>query len=134
MVERQIEALRDGGSNPSSSTNLQEQKIATIPKTVKVLHRDYALLEYTPDDLLLHNYWGDHNPIHGEIRYHIAKQGSETVDTLLHEVLHAIARMMDVEFKDKNEEEAVIAKLATGLTTVLKDNPKFTTAIVELLN
>lgn len=41
--------------------------------------------------------------------------------------------MMDIDFKDKAEEEDVTRKMATGLITVFKDNPKFTAALLDLI-
>ena len=41
-------------------------------------------------------------------------------DTILHEVLHAIDHSMDTKCSEKQ-----IAGLATGLLSVLKDNPEF---------
>lgn len=43
------------------------------------------------------------------------------VDSFLHELLHAIWFAQDV--KDGDGEERTVARLATGLTQVLQDNP-----------
>lgn len=45
-----------------------------------------------------------------------------TADTLLHEIIHAVNHVMDVG--DKTTEEQATTRLATGLCTVWKHNPK----------
>jgi hypothetical protein len=44
------------------------------------------------------------------------------VDTLLHELIHCVNHVMDVN--DKTTEEQSTTRLATGLCTVWKHNPK----------
>ena len=45
-----------------------------------------------------------------------------TADTFLHELIHCINRVMDIT--DSTTEEQTTTRLATGLTTVWKHNPK----------
>jgi len=45
-----------------------------------------------------------------------------TADTFLHEVIHAVNHVMDVG--DKTTEEQATTRLATGLCTVWKHNPR----------
>lgn len=97
------------------------------------MHRNYSLSQYKPTEILGNGHWGMIDNNVGEIKYVEAEQGTETADTIVHEVLHGIARMMDIPFKTKNYEETVVAQFATGLVTVLKDNPKLVAALVELL-
>lgn len=49
-------------------------------------------------------------------------------DTLLHEILHAVYFVWNLE--DKDDEERTVTGLSTGLSTVLHDNPE----LVELLS
>lgn len=94
-----------------------------LPDKVKVLHRTYSILPYTELDILRDSAWGNVDYMRGEIRIIEAPQASETIDTLIHEILHCVVRAMDVDFKDKQEEEDAVIKISTGLVTVLKDNP-----------
>lgn len=57
---------------------------------------------------------------------------AETADTILHEILHAIFYKMYVGKGD--DEEAVVSKLATGLVTVMKDNPELFKALQKLVD
>lgn len=47
-------------------------------------------------------------------------------EVLLHEVLHALEHILDLDVK-----EATIVGLASGLLAVLRDNPKFAAWLVE---
>jgi hypothetical protein len=58
--------------------------------------------------------------------------GSETADSIVHEVLHGIWHMMDLGMDDA-EEEHIITVLATGLVTVMADNPTLFPRLQELL-
>ena len=51
----------------------------------------------------------------------------DRINTLLHETLHGVWLHWGIEEtgKSKNAEEAIIASIANGLTTVIKDNPEF---------
>lgn len=91
-------------------------------------------MKYTQEQTLQHGNWGDVDNIHGIIHYNIAPQSTETADTLIHEIGHGISRGMDIDFKDKEQEEHIIRTLATGYVTVFKDNPKLLKALVELIS
>lgn len=54
----------------------------------------------------------------------------EEVDTVLHEVMHGIAAQSNLGL-DLETEERSVTVLATGLTGVLQDNPKFAHWITE---
>ena len=51
----------------------------------------------------------------------------DRLNILLHETLHGVWLHWGIEEtgKSKNAEEAIIASIANGLTTVIKDNPEF---------
>lgn len=56
----------------------------------------------------------------GSIRIAVGMGEDMTVNTVIHEVLHAIYHCYGIE--DKDEEERVVNTMATGLFQVLKDN------------
>ena len=58
-------------------------------------------------------------------------QNGDRLDTLVHELFHAIFNVTGVQVSD---EEKVVHTLATGLTTVMIDNPAFMSAIRQLAN
>jgi hypothetical protein len=54
----------------------------------------------------------------------------EEVDTVLHEVLHAILHGMGVQLSEAVEEKFVLAA-ASGLISVLQDNPQFSRWLIK---
>ena len=62
---------------------------------------------------------------HHEIDYDEDMVDSEIVNTLLHEIGHAIVHVFGIEFTNNEQEEKVIKSLMGGLTTVFKDNKEF---------
>jgi predicted nucleic acid-binding protein len=91
-------------------------------KSVKVGPTDFSI-EYVPlnDEL-----FGDFSYINSRIRIEENLKGTALVDTVLHEILHAIWKLGQLKDKREDEERAV-AIMATYLTQVLRDNPKMLT-------
>lgn len=64
----------------------------------------------------------------------VIRQGldhGDRLDTLIHELLHAIC---DVVGMHPDNEECMVHAMATGLSTVMIDNPLFMSAIRQLAN
>tara|TARA_R100000951_G_C2623429_1_gene175272 strand:- start:584 stop:883 length:300 start_codon:yes stop_codon:yes gene_type:complete len=91
-------------------------------KSVKVGPTDFSI-EYVPlnDEL-----FGDFSYINSRIRIEENLKGTALVDTVLHEILHAIWKLGQLKDKREDEERAV-AIMATYLTQVLRDNPNMLT-------
>jgi len=91
-------------------------------KSVKVGPTDFSI-EYVPlnDEL-----FGDFSYINSRIRIEENLKGTALVDTVLHEILHAIWKLGQLKDKREDEERAV-AMMETYLTQVLRDNPKMLT-------
>ena len=87
-------------------------------KSIKIGSTDYSI-EYVP---LNEELFGDFSYINSRIRIEQNLTGPPLVDTVLHEVLHAIWRLGQLKDK-KEDEERVVAVMATYLTQVLRDNP-----------
>jgi len=86
-----------------------------------------------PDDGAKINAVGEIDMKNGHIRYVREKSGSETVDTIIHEIMHGVARMYGI-FPDPEIEEVVVSKMATGFTTVMTDNQPLFAAFLKLVN
>ena len=88
-------------------------------KSVKVGPTDFSI-EYVPlnDEL-----FGDFSYINSRIRIEENLKGTALVDTVLHEILHAMWKLGQLKDKREDEERAV-AIMETNLTKVLRDNPK----------
>jgi hypothetical protein len=87
-------------------------------KSIKIGSTDYSI-EYVP---LNEELFGDFSYINSRIRIEQNLTGPPLVDTVLHEVLHAIWRLGQLKDK-KEDEERVVSVMATYLTQVLRDNP-----------
>ena len=57
-----------------------------------------------------------------EIDYDENMAAPEIVNTILHEVLHAIVHVWGIKFKDSDQEEEVVNALGGALSTLFKDN------------
>jgi hypothetical protein len=68
--------------------------------------------------------FGDFTYIQGQIRIDSRLKKGALVDTLLHEVLHAIWAVGHLKSKREKEERAV-SVTATTLTQIFRDNPHF---------
>lgn len=91
-------------------------------KSVKVGPTDFSI-EYVP---LNDEIFGDFSYINSRIRIEENLKGTALVDTVLHEILHAIWKLGQLKDKREDEERAV-AIMATYLTQVLRDNPNMLT-------
>lgn len=66
------------------------------------------------------------------ILYSSTTPNKELVDTLIHEVLHAICNNY-IHDIDRADEEEIVTMMAHGLTQVLRDNPTFFPELKKLL-
>lgn len=90
-----------------------------LPKKVKILHRIFNMVEMDNAELIQNSIHGNINFVTGDIKYtHV--RGNETVDTVVHEILHGLWNAFDLP---EEEEEHIITTLATGIVTVMDDNP-----------
>ena len=97
-----------------------------IPKKIKVGPYDYKIVVEGLHWYEQHGKYGDCHDDKRQISI-VEMDDHTTIDTLLHEVLHACYLVMDI--KDKDTEETTVTRLGTALTMVFRDNPK----LVELL-
>ncbi|MBY4728630.1 MULTISPECIES: hypothetical protein [Burkholderia] len=101
---------------------------AVRPQRVRVLGKRYDIT-YLPEEQLPDVYGLCHR---GEQRIDIRESlpEREEVDTVLHEILHAILYGMGVQLSEAVEEKFVLAT-ASGLISVLQDNPQFAKWLVK---
>ena len=102
-----------------------------VPDTVKILHKVFKLKVREPvfgDDKL-----GEFDRVKSEINY-VPLLGSETVDTIIHELLHGVFSAFYLSNQmEQEEEEQIVSLLATGLTTIMKDNPTLFKSLQDML-
>jgi len=104
----------------------------TYPKHIKILHKTYDLVERTePSAIIDMESYGNHYEILNKIEWVRHHHESDNVDTIIHEMLHALYALFRI--KEKDTEEEVVSRLSTGLTTLMKDNkPLFRTFLENL--
>lgn len=87
------------------------------PTTLRILGRDYAI---TCDvDGARFGYCDNTTAI---VNVRPGGDGFTRVDTLVHEIMHAVLFQQGHD-REAKLEESFVRPLATGLTTVLRDNP-----------
>lgn len=102
---------------------LQPTAIAPLfPTSVRVGYRTYRIEDWAPKSAAAAHRYGEAS--HGEavLRVDLSYGPVEAANTLLHELLHAIAHTNHAEDLFGAEERAVQG-LTGGLTQIMRDNP-----------
>lgn len=103
-----------------------------IPKTVKVLYKNYDLIQrQSTDEILSNGSYGTHYPVLSKIEWVKHSKPEDNVDTIIHELLHAVFDLFRI--KENDTEEEIVTKLSTGMTTLMKDNKKLFYALLDML-
>ena len=91
------------------------------PTALRIMGREYRV-EYL-DATDMGNALGLCMPDECRILVRDGQPEVEEVDTLLHETMHALFALLDIDVSHKKEEE-IVRRLATGLIQVFKDSPE----------
>lgn len=104
----------------------------TLPTYINILSTEYSLFAYDKQIPGMDDEWGccDKDKRIISIRWH--RDPVANVDTLIHEILHALWYEYQM-CEDGEEEETCVGKLASGLTKVMKRNPALLDWIKEQL-
>lgn len=112
-----------------------EPEIDTIalPETVKIMHKVFDLRERSYKESFGNTRLAEIDFMNNDINY-LPLKGSESVDSIIHEILHGIFGVMQVDQHfTGDQEEYLVSALATGLTTVMVDNPDLFDALQDML-
>lgn len=101
------------------------------PKRIKIGYSEFKLIPRSSEWGRRNKAFGDCAPDQAKIQFDSSQKRSELVNTIIHETLHGIVYMFDIEFRSTREEEKVIRKMANGLHTVFKDNPSLLQWIMQ---
>ncbi len=112
----------------------RQTKRRKTPKRIKIGYLDFKLMPRSKKWSVKHKAVGMCVPELGHIAYLSKQKKSEIVNTILHEMLHGVVYMFDINFRNLREEERVVRKMANGLHTVLKDNPQFLEWVMQNSN
>ena len=105
------------------------QRGPSRPTKVRIFGRDYSI-HFHAFSPLNDSDLGNCNNIHQVINIADGLSPVEEADTLLHEVLHGIVYTTHLELSYE-QEERVVATLATGLMGGLQDNPRFAQWLIQ---
>jgi antirestriction protein len=92
-----------------------------LPKSVRVGHRDFAIEDWQITDAVSEGRYGDCDKMNAKIRVCTSHDTARTVETLIHETLHACWEAGSLGSKET--EEKAVTVLAKQLAQVLRDNP-----------
>ncbi len=103
-----------------------------LPKKIKIGYADFNISFFNkpPKDGFVSN-MGETWVQGHNIRINENQNYEECVNTIIHEILHAISYMWYINFKTDSEEERIVSMFANALTTVFKDNPELIDWIKE---
>lgn len=89
--------------------------------TARVGAHDYSLQTWPTNEARAACRFGECDRLNKVIRIDLMFGPRKTVETLLHELLHATFYELGV--REQDDEERVTESLASGLTCLLRDNP-----------
>lgn len=98
-----------------------EPEDITIPESVRIMGRTYDIVVHEVDPFDASKL-GTFDAQRMRINILDGQEPIEEVDTVLHEILHALCYLLVLDLGD--QEEAVVCRLSTGLVAVLQDNPE----------
>lgn len=98
-------------------------KALARPSSVRVLGRNYAI-SYVPPSLLSNAAMGLTMNELQRITVEDGQTPIEEADTVFHETLHALCATLHLGL-EHDEEERIVATLATGIVGMLQDNPEY---------
>lgn len=98
-----------------------------FPNTLKVGSIDYKII-VSPDN----ERWHERGEEYGRIDFTTREiflstkfTDEQKRDSLMHEIVHAIVKHMNLEEKWGDSDEDYVKRLSNGLNMVFRDNPKF---------
>jgi hypothetical protein len=127
--------MEDYMTKPKIEFKMEDFEVSNnyLPETVKIFHYTYNIIPEDFRDMAGHGKLGEINFHKNTIRY-VETGGTETVDTFIHELLHGIWHAMDLDYGLADDvEEHLVLTLATGLTTIMVDNPKLFNSLQKML-
>lgn len=93
-----------------------------LPNSLRIGYRDYMVEIWPSKTANAHGAHGLHDPISAIIYVSEDRTGWDAVDTLFHEILHAIYTVAGVAGTD--DEEHTVSHIAPSWVQVWRDNPE----------
>ena len=96
----------------------------TLPKTVRVGCVNYSFTFYPCKDSRQYESFGETESDDAVITLRKSMTTEQALNTVIHEILHAVWHDHAMSQKKDLEEEYVVTSLANGLSSVIATNPK----------
>ena len=93
----------------------------TLLASLRIGYRDYQVQTWPSKTAQTHGACGLCDPVNAIIYVSEDRTGYDAADTLLHEILHAIFHMADID-AEKDGEERIVSRLAPMMVQVWRDN------------
>jgi hypothetical protein len=105
-----------------------------LPTEIKILHKTFSLHHRQWEESFGNGRLAEINFMNNEINY-LPLSGSETVDSIVHELLHGVFHMFNSNAKlSEDEEEHIVSTLAIGIVTIMSDNPDLFPVLQDMLD
>ena len=101
-----------------------------LPTRIQVGSSTFEVEEYVKEVADAKGHWGKCSWKDAKIYVDTSGNTARTTNTLLHEVVHAIAREWGIELVNPEENERFVECLTNGLLTTLRQNPALVKVIV----
>lgn len=99
----------------------REAGLSELPSSIKIGWITYKIEKWHSAEAKGADRYGESNPISRVIRIDTSYSPQQTAETLLHEILHCVFCVWNIEDEDK--EERTVSAVSSGLATVWRDNP-----------
>ena len=93
-----------------------------LPTRVKIGYLVYSIEELSDIEADNRRATGETAHLLRRIRVNMGMGGAAAAETLLHEILHCVWKLWDIE--DTPRQESAVTKLGMGLATIWVDNPE----------
>ena len=92
-----------------------------LPKTIRISAHDFTIKEWNAIESHDSGLYGQWSELALEIRVNSTLKLYQVLETLLHEINHAIVRFYNI--KEGDNHERVVEAMSVGWTQVYRDNP-----------
>ena len=103
-----------------------------IPKRIKVGFRVFTIEDWHHEMARRAGLWGECDHNESTIRVDTSAGPVQTMETLLHELMHASWNIAGADYVKEPSEEYLVSMQSAGLTAVLLDNPDLIRFINEV--
>lgn len=93
-----------------------------LPDKVKVACFDIKIIDWEPREASVRGRFAEFSAVNQEIKIDTSHGDIKTVDSLLHEINHAI--FWAYEIHDEDKEERICGTMSTAWTQIFRDNPQ----------